>query len=180
MLESFPRMWDQLARNSAIKISDRIIPTHVGSTVSNPFLNFSKTNHSHACGINTNCKSKTDIVNESFPRMWDQQADIYLLFIYVRIIPTHVGSTTDAFCKLLTITNHSHACGINPLQRASAEHVSESFPRMWDQRHEAEGGGQSDRIIPTHVGSTMRVISTTQMKTNHSHACGINRIDARK
>ena len=53
-------------------------------------------------------------MDESFPRMWDQQCASAKTVCGHRIIPTYVGST---FRNVLN----------------NVVHV-ESFPRMWDQR----------------------------------------------
>ena len=50
--ESFPRMWDQQTRSRVKRLSFRIIPTYVGSTMPQLIRSHSHPNHSHVCGIN--------------------------------------------------------------------------------------------------------------------------------
>ena len=75
----------------------------------------------------------------------------------LRIIPTHVGSTSHYVGCSETTTNHSHACGINVIECSENSFELESFPRMWDQRPQLSRCKQFFRIIPTHVGSTVAV-----------------------
>ena len=70
--ESFPRMWDQLARPLAVGPGRRIIPTYVGSTRRRVSAVYSSSNHSHVCGINGAFAYDPAVAVESFPRMWDQ------------------------------------------------------------------------------------------------------------
>ena len=93
ILESFPRMWDQRTMSTSVDTSGRIIPTYVGSTKHERNTKFNRTNHSHVCGINSNCRPSNTRTSESFPRMWDQLPLASLTSGAQRIIPTYVGST---------------------------------------------------------------------------------------
>ena len=75
-IESFPRMWDQLAIRGRFRRVKRIIPTYVGSTKSLVNRIAKTTNHSHVCGINSRNDCLTHSKNESFPRMWDQLLEL--------------------------------------------------------------------------------------------------------
>ena len=131
-------------------------------------------NHSHVCGINENTSAYGPVVNESFPRMWDQRLaescdrvnkriiptyvgsteSCYRLKRHDRIIPTYVGSTPSLVLLSGLAANHSHVCGINNgIVRMNCLQ-DESFPRMWDQL----------RLF----GSAIIILP------NHSHVCGIN------
>ena len=91
-----------------------------------------------------------------------------------RIIPTYVGSTSGASVLNLNKPNHSHVCGINNSRGCWVLTVSESFPRMWDQRFHHARRGCERRIIPTYVGSTVQNSTVFPFCSNHSHVCGIN------
>ena len=95
-----------------------------------------------------------------------------------RIIPTYVGSTKTDIEGNSQRPNHSHVCGINFVTFVSRFGSFESFPRMWDQRKARWCNGHYKRIIPTYVGSTMGGAYSLQGYTNHSHVCGINRVNA--
>ena len=71
--ESFPRMWDQPLFVYSDSISNRIIPTYVGSTLAR--------------------SRRAATPPESFPRIWDQQRLEKPVQREHRIIPTYVGST---------------------------------------------------------------------------------------
>ena len=93
-LESFPRMWDQPHPHDGVAVHGRIIPTHVGSTKIACIVIQILSNHSHACGINSSIRHFEAMAIESFPRMWDQRGVLLSHKITMRIIPTHVGSTS--------------------------------------------------------------------------------------
>ncbi len=174
--ESFPRMWDQLTRDPAIKVTNRIIPTYVGSTVTPYWQGSGKSNHSHVCGINRTRPLELVRCIESFPRMWDQPDATAGTSQMYRIIPTYVGSTRLRSTLHRFAANHSHVCGINASLSMTMFLIFESFPRMWDQLGITPQAGWPWRIIPTYVGSTLRRSSTAASSSNHSHVCGINAI----
>ena len=159
---------------NSVKLSIRIIPTYVGSTLPRKFIDYLLTNHSHVCGINL---LKTSIClgdAESFPRMWDQLKPCAHSGPQLRIIPTYVGSTFYAPSTLRVHPNHSHVCGINCLRVYNLLNFLESFPRMWDQRDDRQTFCCVLRIIPTYVGSTTFIARSPFLGANHSHVCGIN------
>ena len=172
--ESFPRMWDQRVILSDTEQTGRIIPTYVGSTVHNRGTRPSTPNHSHVCGINSSIGIIHDCISESFPRMWDQPKQIRCACLYIRIIPTYVGSTPPRSSTPSSSPNHSHVCGINASMGLFSVLSNESFPRMWDQRKHLLINCLVLRIIPTYVGSTRTNHPRNCRDTNHSHVCGIN------
>ena len=138
------------------RIGYRIIPTYVGSTLSERTSLVSQSNHSHVCGINLRTNFLESEKRESFPRMWDQQEKVFQWKQLQRIIPTYVGSTPSRCNVGGTFTNHSHVCGINVRTLYCSIEYSESFPRMWDQPRRPRDVNTRFRIIPTYVGSTIR------------------------
>ena len=113
-------------------------------------------------------------IYESFPRMWDQRRRSGRPQAKRRIIPTYVGSTNRHCICLIKSANHSHVCGINRDASARASGSFESFPRMWDQLIKRLKSMETDRIIPTYVGSTWNYMYIPAHAANHSHVCGIN------
>ena len=111
---------------------------------------------------------------ESFPRMWDQPVHCIDSFTTQRIIPTYVGSTLTRAFDNVVFSNHSHVCGINPIDPEPVLPDVESFPRLWDQRRSAARLDVYARIIPTYVGSTRKAGAHGIYIANHSHVCGIN------
>ena len=173
-IESFPRMWDQQRRYDPELADNRIIPTYVGSTRSPLVLTFSRSNHSHVCGINYPWSFSAAVLSESFPRMWDQRSRSQDSDGTARIIPTYVGSTSVLIFGVVAPANHSHVCGINIRMTSQPPTSFESFPRMWDQQARTNSIAKRVRIIPTYVGSTLHTFSNHNTHTNHSHVCGIN------
>ena len=112
-IESFPRMWDQLHRIGFHFFRNRIIPTYVGSTLHRYRPTVLVSNHSHVCGINVERTYLPCSSFESFPRMWDQLDTLPAGMIFMRIIPTYVGSTHRLHHHQQQPPNHSHVCGIN-------------------------------------------------------------------
>ena len=147
-------MWDQRAHVPVSDENFRIIPTYVESTHSLPHPINHLSNHSHVCGI-----------NDRPLLVWVRRE---------RIIPTYVGSTAIMRHLYLLIANHSHVCGINYLENEYGQQWDESFPRMWDQHRHFSLPCHSFRIIPTYVGSTLRLEPSFNVPPNHSHVCGIN------
>ena len=95
--------------------------------------------------------------------------------IWLRIVPTYVGSTQSITWASRRTTNHSHVCGINIAAGSPTSLWGESFPRMWDQRLKYVLFTSPPRIIPTYVGSTPSESCRLPWVPNHSHVCGINR-----
>ena len=85
-----------------------------------------------------------------------------------------MGSTARLVCFLFRAPNHSHVCGINCTPFLNFGSLSESFPRMWDQRGQTARLESRARIIPTYVGSTSLSRRICIRYSNHSHVCGIN------
>ena len=113
--ESFPRLWDELRVIIKPAPLARIIPTPVGWTLLSCWLAFCLPNHSHACGMNRSLLSWLKKQSESFPRLWDELGKIILFFPRIRIIPTPVGWIRNRYFKPYNASNHSHACGMNPI-----------------------------------------------------------------
>ena len=106
--------------------------------------------------------------------MWDQLPFSIPYDIYLRIIPTYVGSTVYRLQQLAQFPNHSHVCGINFTDSLNGGNMGESFPRMWDQLSITIILSFMSRIIPTYVGSTLNEKLEYFNSSNHSHVCGIN------
>ena len=86
--------------------------------------------------------------------MWDQLRERSSKLLIRRIIPTYVGSTSQAQTRAAGASNHSHVCGINGDTFVDVSATCESFPRMWDQPGLSIVLTGNVRIIPTYVGST--------------------------
>ena len=114
-LESFPRLWDELMEFACTEILTRIIPTPVGWTPNSLWCIPTAPNHSHACGMNWDCWYDHHYRYESFPRLWDEPQVLRYGYWCTRIIPTPVGWTQGYWWNSSSTSNHSHACGMNPI-----------------------------------------------------------------
>ena len=156
----------------------RIIPTPVGWTVRGTHPALESSNHSHACGMNSTAPIDYNQHIESFPRLWDELYSCFFHFKYTRIIPTPVGWTCSSVIWLGSISNHSHACGMNITASGEWGFAIESFPRLWDEHDHIIARGSHFRIIPTPVGWTYQILLYPTPTSNHSHACGMNPINS--
>ena len=137
-----------------------------------------RSNHSHACRMNENQVPMLFWHYESFPRLWDERRVPLIQLVQVRIIPTPVGWTQPMKKGFSTVSNHSHACGMNIMYLITYLITYESFPRLWDEHFSADRTAESGRIIPTPVGWTTLELTQDKSFTNHSHACGMNPINS--
>ena len=89
----------------------RIIPTRVGTSANNTFLQALRRDHPHACGDKEIAMRLRTAQEGSSPRVWGQE--IFKLYdtMAIRIIPTRVGTRNNSFFVYLTFRDHPHACG---------------------------------------------------------------------
>ena len=72
------------------------------------------------------------------------------------IIPTRVGTRHTITEKLISRKDHPHACGDKTHLTASKGTRPGSSPRVWGQGCVDSDCRNSDRIIPTRVGTSQR------------------------
>ena len=150
----------------------RIIPTHVGNTVPASRPQQGTPDHPHACGEHTPVGRGGQGTPGSSPRMWGTQPGDGDKYIKARIIPTHVGNTSSAFNCAVPFSDHPHACGEHGLASRSLDLIDGSSPRMWGTLVLTVNRRGILRIIPTHVGNTLRKSTTVERTSDHPHACG--------
>ena len=130
---SSPRMWGQVCSSRRFIVRDRIIPTHVGTSFHITFTKLSYKDHPHACGDklirSTNCVT----VIGSSPRMWGQVNNSIFSIFYLRIIPTHVGTSSMMLANANLVRDHPHACGDKVILDFPEIQNEGSSPRMWGQ-----------------------------------------------
>ena len=92
---SSPRMWGTLILLHTSLYCVRIIPTHVGNTAEPCCFLFVLSDHPHACGEHpANAIKKVGGIGSS-PRMWGTRLVPPPKALSIRIIPTHVGNTSN-------------------------------------------------------------------------------------
>ena len=104
--------------------------------------------------------------------MWGTLCYNRYITYFNRIIPTHVGNTHDASRSIIRSTDHPHACGEHTTRSVSKSICGGSSPRMWGTRRNGIQNVERVRIIPTHVGNTIRRQTQHLLQTDHPHACG--------
>ena len=88
------------------------------------------------------------------------------------IIPTRVGTRLKALWPDAQGKDHPHACGDkSPFKLWHFSHAGSS-PRVWGQVVNWKYGWSTARIIPTRVGTRMRVTAIIAVTLDHPHACG--------
>ena len=168
---SSPRLWGTLSSLPLTVLRLRFIPTPVGNTA-------------REAGVTNNGSS---------PRLWGTQQDKrhYIIFYSVHphacgehpyrpasqinaswFIPTPVGNTRRRMISRLIYTVHPHACGEHRRRAADLDRESGSSPRLWGTLFVASGVTTHVRFIPTPVGNTQAVSSTSLPAPVHPHACG--------
>ena len=63
--------------------------------------------------------------------MWGALYEDIYPGIWIRFIPTHVGSTAEYIRLRAAITVHPHACGEHKNEAEAARDEAGSSPRMW-------------------------------------------------
>ena len=89
-----------------------------------------------------------------------------------RIIPTRVGTSEQVVTMDGETQDHPHACGDKtdrPLIRTSREGSS---PRVWGQALQLLDRHGEVRIIPTRVGTSVKIGIRQHITKDHPHACG--------
>ena len=94
---SSPRVWGQERYSQVTVLTNRIIPTRVGtSTQFLHNLNWAR-DHPHACGDKLSISSRICATLGSSPRVWGQGPQLSAARQAARIIPTRVGTSTKLY-----------------------------------------------------------------------------------
>ena len=104
--------------------------------------------------------------------MWGQALYILYASIYLRIIPTRVGTRWIAVINQAVNEDHPHACG-DKERIGAVFHVRQgSSPRVWGQGKDTQNLNRRNRIIPTRVGTSSSLRQKSMCREDHPHACG--------
>ena len=128
--------------------------------------------HPHACGDKLQVKGSMVQAIGSSPRVWGQAWVSNSMLHCYGIIPTRVGTRTSPFHKVGMYKDHPHACGDKSLGSSNEYRYEGSSPRMWGQAATAAAPQDSDRIIPTRVGTSCKANCGKSAPRDHPHACG--------
>ena len=108
--------------------------------------------------------------------MWGQEIPFIINMVYIRIIPTRVGTSSTKCAVVRAMTDHPHACGDKPWGVGEISHSLGSSPRVWGQVKLLVLLKDNIRIIPTRVGTSHSQYSCCHRPKDHPHACGDKRI----
>ena len=138
---SSPRVWGQVHIAAKTQRQIRIIPTRVGTRNNLMELKHLDGDHPHACGDKAKWAEESACDLGSSPRVWGQGSQSSEKQTASRIIPTRVGTSQTAFCRLPTAEGSS--------------------PRVWGQGIILRTFAVRMGIIPTRVG-TRRLCASGQ------------------
>ena len=108
---SSPRVWGQDGTPLTLTYPTGIIPTRVGTRLFGFCWRLLYQDHPHACGDKINIKANTFLDAGSSPRVWGQVALIIFGVMWLRIIPTRVGTSDKKHNLTQQQKDHPHACG---------------------------------------------------------------------
>ena len=169
---SSPRTWGTLAEAKELYRYWRFIPTHVGNTRARRYTASALSVHPHARGEHTLLSLHTFHHSGSSPRTWGTHRHGVFDVLTVRFIPTHVGNTLSSKSAFFALAVHPHARGEHAEITDALFTKIGSSPRTWGTPDAMAMDAQPARFIPTHVGNTQNVASTTITQTVHPHARG--------
>ena len=86
-------MWGQATVAEVKTMPKRIIPTRVGTRIKIAACRAADRDHPHACGDKRYEFFTTDNAVGSSPRVWGQGSFAVRFAVFVRIIPTRVGTS---------------------------------------------------------------------------------------
>ena len=92
--------------------------------------------------------------------------------MYIRIIPTRVGTRYSTLFHTVKYQDHPHACGDKTQFSHSFHTCAGSSPRVWGQELNIIRQNKYYRIIPTRVGTSCKTKKLVGDLEDHPHACG--------
>ena len=165
-------MWGQGVRRLAKRHSCRIIPTRVGTSFFKYQRRFQLQDHPHACGDKICDAVITQFFIGSSPRVWGQALPDLVGSKTDGIIPTRVGTSVFLLPFGLSLWDHPHACGDKDINKLCTVGADGSSPRVWGQEKVIYIVTDSNRIIPTRVGTSFNNMLISGEARDHPHACG--------
>ena len=90
-----------------------------------------------------------------------------------------MGRTPERCLIRYVRTDHPHACGENAIDSTASQSPGGPSPRVWGERRCGQRDRGLLRTIPTRVGRTTTMYSSTCIAPDHPHACGENHVGRR-
>ena len=169
---SSPRVWGAPNQRLHRYHAGRLIPTCVGSTLSNIRVAVRFAAHPHVCGEHAHAAAISSVGVGSSPRVWGAQHVPVFVAAEHRLIPTCVGSTVGAVDAVFKGSAHPHVCGEHLGEGVEAPAGSGSSPRVWGALSPRRARYPDRWLIPTCVGSTRISRLPLRRVAAHPHVCG--------
>ena len=169
-----PRGWGKPARNRGGGKESRAIPTRVGKTKRNAWMNRANAGHPHAGGENRAVFGASAHDIGPSPRGWGKHRENRPYSRRNRAIPTRVGKTGRCLSLRRQLPGHPHAGGENASELTGPATQRGPSPRGWGKRFFGSFKSRSGRAIPTRVGKTVMVRAGSASLAGHPHAGGEN------
>ena len=150
----------------------RIIPTRMGTRVKFEHLYSLRTDHPHAYGDKGNSSKILSHEAGSSPRVWGQGHAIRLHHKHILIIPTRMGTRGCGSGAKGSFKDHPHAYGDKFTSTVKLTLHTGSSPRVWGQEENQYLLGNGAGIIPTRMGTSLRINVSTAECQDHPHAYG--------
>ena len=155
-LGSSPRVWGQVIQGGSHALTQRIIPTRVGTSSVLSYRFGDNRDHPHACGDKLFLFWGFNGNGGSSPRVWGQETLPKFLRRSIWIIPTRVGTSFPTFTYITYLQDHPHACGDKQGSISPSNDFIGSSPRVWGQVIPFSSVIPHVRIIPTRVGTRLK------------------------
>ena len=104
--------------------------------------------------------------------MWGQVITSQQTASEIRIIPTRVGTRLSKHTPKPLTRDHPHACGDKTTLTKQILFTGGSSPRVWGQGREDVKDCSYCGIIPTRVGTRLKMCVGARLTRDHPHACG--------
>ena len=165
-------MWGQEFDFYVFRLSNRIIPTRVGTSSCLQAQTAFCRDHPHACGDKKMKITELSVKEGSSPRVWGQVFTSVATASDSGIIPTRVGTRFKVSRNKRKTVDHPHACGDKLFNVYSICLSGGSSPRVWGQGCVQVITAVLPGIIPTRVGTSLSAFRALFHLQDHPHACG--------
>ena len=177
---SSPRVWGQARVRCRRTIPRRIIPTRMGTRILPVCVFYVRRDHPHAYGDKQKTLTAFLRCHGSSPRVWGQDSMTIFLQCMDRIIPTRMGTSSVFSIARISVRDHPHAYGDKILTYFMRRTFSGSSPRVWGQVPQLSKLTPSLGIIPTRMGTRIRLKRQDLPTQDHPHAYGDKFIGSRR
>ena len=149
-----------------------IIPTRMGTRGGTADKACRNRDHPHAYGDKLTSSFLDWLKMGSSPRVWGQVIYCCKYNVNPRIIPTRMGTSQRAVCRRIYAEDHPHAYGDKSGEIYNVVFKKGSSPRVWGQDITDKICVKNAGIIPTRMGTSVRIALPHAEGEDHPHAYG--------